>query len=129
MFGRIAAGVALTATLGIGTAGVAVAATQTSSAPTTAPVHHFTCAQAPRALARIARVDARIQKWLPKAQTREQAAKQAGKTTLAKHIERRISRVEHLETRLEKIKGKITTLCPGAGAAPAATSPTAKATT
>ena len=129
MFGKIAAGVGLTATLGIGTAGVAVAATQTSSAPTTAPTHHFTCAQAPRALARIARVDARIQKWLPKAQTREQAAQQAGKTTLAKHIGRRINRVGHLETRLGKVKAKITALCPGAGGAQAATSSTAKATT
>jgi hypothetical protein len=73
----------------------------------------FSCTLASRLLDRIARVEQRAQKWLPRAQARESAARAAGNTALAQRIAQRISRVEGLESRGSAITGRIEARCPG----------------
>jgi hypothetical protein len=118
MFTKLATGVTLAAALSIGGAGVAGAATPAAGGTP----HHVTCAKAPKALARINRIDARIATWLPKAEAREQRAVADGDKTAAARIERRIQRVEKIHTRLDGLDHRILTKC--AGTTPAASNHT-----
>jgi hypothetical protein len=120
----ILTGTAVTGAVALGTfglAGVAGAATTTPAASGTTPAHTFTCADAPKALARIAKVDNRIATWLPKAQAREAAATTAGNTAKATKIGNRITKVQGIETKVNGFQAKITAACPGATAAPSTT--------
>ena len=80
MIRKLAAGTALAAALTVGSVGVASAAPATTSPGAAHP--HFTCADAPWALARIGQV------------------------------EHRIGRVEHLRDRLTHLQSRIETRCP-----------------
>lgn len=139
---RLAVGMAAVSVLSLGAGGLAGAATQTptSSPPSTAavPAHrHFNCARAPKALARIQKVEARIAAGLPKLEAAEQKAKAAGKTQRAQRIQRRIDRLESSKTkdRLSRLQSAIQAKCgvsattgsstgAGSGAAGASTPPT-----
>jgi hypothetical protein len=101
-------------------AGVAAAAAPSSSGSanigSTAPAVSsgtFNCANAPRALARIAKLESKAQVWAPKAEAREAKAVAADKTKVADRIGRRVKRVEALEARGTARAGKIQALCPG----------------
>src|SRR5579872_2630384 len=72
----------------------------------------FNCANAPKALARIAKLESKAQAWLPKAQARETKAIQAGHTKLASRIAKRIQRVQKLEADGTKRATRIQSLCP-----------------
>jgi hypothetical protein len=116
----------LSGALTLGGAGVAAAASSTSNGST--PVSGaagtggsskgtFNCANAPKALARIAKLEAKAQAWLPKAEARETKATQSGHTKLAAKIAKRVQRVQKLEVAGNKRAAHIQSLCPGAAPA------------
>ena len=118
--------------LSLGSAGVASAATTaTTTGPTTtgsvptgsAPAaHRFTCSRAPKALARITRVENTISRHLPKWEAAEQKATSAGHTKIAARIEKRIHRLQKIDSRIgtlsHKIEAKCPTGAPGANSTP-----------
>lgn len=134
---RVAVGMAAVTMLSLGVGGLAGAATPAppstpapATSPTTPATHrHFNCARAPRVLARIQRVEARIKAGLPKLQAAEQRAKAAGRTRAAARIQRRIKRLENSKTtaRLDRLNTAIQTKC-GVSAS-TGSSPTGTATT
>ncbi len=138
---RMAVGVVAAVLLSLGAGGIAGAAspapapgspttspTDPSPAPpsTTAPARrHFDCDRAPRALARIQKVERDIKSGLPKLNQAEQRAKSAGKTTRAQRIQRRIERLENPRTtaRLDRLTQRIEARCgaPASGSAAGST--------
>jgi hypothetical protein len=111
--GAIAGALALAGVLGsLAVSGVAGAATS-GSASTTAPAHTPNCTKAPARLARIAKLEAKAQAWLPQAQQRLTTAEQQGHPRRVARIERRIGRVERLEARGNRLQAKIEAACPG----------------
>jgi hypothetical protein len=74
---------------------------------------HFNCARAPRALARIDRIEARISAGLPKLNQAEARAKAAGNTQRAARIQKRIDRLDSpaLKSRLDRLTARIDAKC------------------
>jgi len=98
-------------TLALGSTGVASAATPaTAGAP--AAVTHITCARAPKALTRIARVESAIARRLPRLQAAQSKATAAGHATLATRIERRINRLQTVNTKAGALAEKVNARCP-----------------
>ncbi len=115
MIRKVIATTALTGALALGVGGVASAASTTPPAGGTATATHtFNCARAPRVLARIAKLEARAQAFIPKAQAREATAQKNGNTTRANKIAARITRVQGLEARAATLQQKVEATCPGA---------------
>ena len=106
MLKKIIATAVLGGTLALGAAGVAGAAT-------TGNATHPNCAKAQAAVTRIAKLEAKANVWLPKAQQREAAAVQNGNTKRAARIERRIDRVQKLEAKANARVQRIEAKCPG----------------
>jgi len=107
--------VAVAATVGalsLGTAGVASAAT----AATTTPSRHVTCARAPKALARLAKVESAIGTRVTKLQSAEQKLTAAGHTEEAAKVAKRITRLQKVDTRATTLTGRIKARCPSAAA-------------
>lgn len=111
MFGRIIAAVALGGTLALG------GATAASAAPTSS-VTNVNCANASKALARLAALESEAQSFVTKATAREAAATEAGHAKLARAIEKRIDRIEKRESRGVALIQRIETGCPGSTATP-----------
>jgi uncharacterized membrane protein YgcG len=115
MFAKVIATTAFGASLALGVAGVAGAAvtggTTTGGSGTTQAAR---CAKAPAALARLRKLDARYQAWLPKAEQREAAAKNGGHDAQAARIQGRIDRAEKAYQKGESRYQKIEAACPGA---------------
>jgi hypothetical protein len=109
-------GVALT----LGAAGAAGAAATPPTSVGTAPA---SCAKAPHALARIAKLEAKAGKWVTAAEQRQATATQDGRTKAAARIGRRITRVEKLEAKGTALVSKIEAACPGAAATSGGTAP------
>jgi hypothetical protein len=110
----------LTGVLTVGGAGAAAAASTSTGGPSESSARTtgtYNCANAPHALTRIAKLEAKAQAWVPKAQQRETQATQAGHPKVAARIGRRITRVETLEAKGTKLADKIEGLCPGAAPA------------
>lgn len=107
MLKRIIATAVLGGALTLGVAGVAGA-----SPP--AGATHPRCAKAPAALARIAKLEAKANAWLPKAEQREATATSEGHADVAARIERRIDRVQRLEAKGTALRQRIEAACPGA---------------
>ena len=120
MFRKVIATAALSGALALGITGVA-AADATTPAPSTpgAVAHTPDCSKAPHALARIAKLEAKAQNFVTKAQAREANAQQAGNTARANKIAARITKVQGLEAKGNTLVQKIQAKCPGATAAPA----------
>jgi len=118
MIRKMLATTALTGALALGIGGVASAATTAPPATGGTATHTFNCARAPHVLARIARLEARAQTFIPKAQAREAAAQQKGDTALANKIAARITKVQGLEAKGTTLQQKVEAKCPGAVAAP-----------
>jgi hypothetical protein len=114
MFRKIIAATAVTGVLALGGAGVASAATSTPSTPTTPATH---CDKAPKALARIAKFEARADKFVTNANTRLATAKSNNNVKAEDRIEKRINRVEKWEAKGTALQQKINAKCPGVTAA------------
>ncbi|HXQ74861.1 MAG TPA: hypothetical protein VN791_00090 [Acidimicrobiales bacterium] len=103
--------------LALGTGGAAFAATPTTgSGSTPAATGHLRCARAPKALARIDKVEAAVTKRLPKLQAAETKLTAAGHTKLAGRVEKRINRMEKVDTKVAALATKIEARCPGVSA-------------
>jgi hypothetical protein len=90
-------------------------ATAAWAAPSTTGTTHssFSCTNAPKALARIDKLESRAQTFVTKATAREAAATKAGHTKLAKRIGNRIAAVERREARGTALAQRIESACPG----------------
>ena len=100
----------------LGTGGAAFATTSTtngSGAATTA--RHFNCARAPKALARINKVEAAVAKRLPKLAAAESKASSAGHSKLASRIEKRINTLDKVNSKAAALATKIEAKCPSGG--------------
>jgi len=113
MISKVIATTALTGAIALGVGGVASAASTTPAAGGTG-THTFNCARAPRVLARIAKLEARAQAFIPKAQAREATAQKNGNTTRANKIAARITKVQGLEAKATTLQQKVEARCPGA---------------
>jgi len=103
--------------LSLGSAGVAAAATTpTTTGPTTtvpAPAaHRFNCSRAPKALTRITRVENTISRHLPKLEAAERKATKAGHSKIAIRLEKRIHRLQKIDSRVGTLSHKIEAKCP-----------------
>jgi hypothetical protein len=105
--------------LTFGTAGIAGAATSSTTA-TPVVLPKFNCANADKALTRITKAESRISAGLPKLSAAEAKATAAGKTVRAARIERRIKRfestsfVDRLHRRAAAIEAKCDVPAPSA---------------
>jgi hypothetical protein len=123
---KLVVGAVAVGALSLGTAGIAGAAT-------TAPAQvgrHFNCANATKVLTRIQKGEARIAAGLPKLTAAEAKATQAGDTTLANRIQKRITRLESptFHARLTKVSAAIEAKCNVPAPAASPTSPGTSAT-
>jgi len=115
--GKAVAATAVCGALALGTGGAAFATTTTpGTGSTPAATGHLRCARAPKALARINKVEATNTKRLPKLQAAEKKSTAAGHTKVATRIEKRITRVEKVDTRVAALATKIEARCPGVSA-------------
>lgn len=115
MIKRIIATAAISGTLVLGGAGIASAATPAPSTTT----HSYNCANAPKALARITKLETKAQTLQSKVAAREQKAQAAGRTKLAARLGRIVARIQKAETRGNTLMQKIEAACPSASTTPA----------
>jgi hypothetical protein len=87
---------------------------------------HFNCDRAPRALARIHRIEARITAGLPRLNRAEARAKAAGNTQRADRIQKLINRLDSpaLKSRLDRLTARIDAKCSAKMPATGSTTPT-----
>jgi len=97
--------------LGTGGAAFATSGTANGSGSTTT-ARHFTCARAPKALARINKVEAAVTKRLPKLEAAESKASASGHSKLATRIENRINKLDKVNTKAAALATKIEAKCP-----------------
>jgi hypothetical protein len=116
MWEKLAVAMVVSGGVALGSVGVAVAAPASGSggSPPGAAITKasFTCAQAPKALARIATVEGKITTRLAKLNRAEGWATQNGHPKVAQRIETRISRVDHRLTKAQALAAKIKVKCP-----------------
>ncbi len=120
-------GVAAAGTVVVGIAGTAGAvAPVTGAASHSARADRFNCARAPRALARIQRIEANITAGLPKLHRAEARAKAAGNTQRVARIQKRISRLDSpaVKSRLDRQTARINARCSVPTPATGSTTPT-----
>jgi hypothetical protein len=118
MFGKLVATATLGGSLALGGGTVAMAAPGSAAAASSSatPTSSFNCANAPKALHRLTRLEARAQTYLGKATAREDAAAKAGHTKRAQAIARRISAIEKRESKVTARMARIEAACPGSSA-------------
>ncbi len=114
MLKKLAVASCVAGVLSLGVGAVASAAPASGSASTGAGTqsHHLTCADAPKILARIQTVDAKVAARLPKLQAAESKATAAGKTKLAGRIQDRINRLDQVQAKTAAISAKVAAKCP-----------------
>ena len=101
---------ALASALTLGAAGVAGAAGPPAS--TAAGSHTVDCTRAAKVLTRLEALDQRTGTFLSKAPIREQQAVSGGHPVLAARIEKRITRVQKVQARLQRWISRIQAACP-----------------
>ena len=114
MIRKLVAGVALTGSLVFGAAGMAGAtSTTTSSTPAagTATTHATLCAKASKRAALLQARETKAATFVTKAQARESKATAGNHPKVAKLIARRITRVQKLERRGDKMLATISSKC------------------
>ena len=121
MWKKLAAAMVVTGTLSLGSVAVAAAAPTPAGAPTPAATGTARCADASRALARIQQVEGKIAARLAKLATSEQWAQSNHHPRMATRIERRIHRLEALQTRGEARSSRIKARCGGSTASSSST--------
>jgi hypothetical protein len=127
LIGTVAVGV-----LTLGGTGIAGAAAPSPSTPATPATPHaasFDCSRAPKALARIGRLDAHIAAGFPKLTAREAKARQDGQTARADRLAKLLSHLESakFKAHLAKVSQRIEATCHVT--APATPSPSSAPTT
>jgi hypothetical protein len=105
--------IALTGMLTLGSAGSASAATTGTPAatPTATSNHTANCTKAEARVPKIEAREAKLPAWEAKAQAAEAKAKSAGHTKVAALVAHRISRVEKLAARGNKVIARIGAVC------------------
>jgi hypothetical protein len=103
MVKSVVAAAALSSGLSLGLAGTAGAST----------THTVNCTTAQARVPKIQAREAKATAWVPKAQSRQAAAVSAGHPKVAARIGRRITRVEKLEAKGEKVLARIAADCGG----------------
>jgi hypothetical protein len=108
---KLIVGVVAVGALTVGAAGMAGAATTGTASGT--PAHTFNCANAPKVLARIQKVEGDIANGLPKLTAAQAKASAAGKTKVAARLQKRITRLESstFKARLDKLTSAIDAKC------------------
>jgi hypothetical protein len=123
MFRKFVAVAALSGTMALGAVGVASATTPTTATPAATPAvtpanHTIDCTKALARVPKIQAAEAKAATFVTNAQAREAKATAAGHTKLAARIARRITRVQKLEARGNKILARISAACgTGSGSA------------
>ncbi|MHB8219430.1 MAG: hypothetical protein ACYDHU_03795 [Acidimicrobiales bacterium] len=112
---KIVATAALGSTLALGAAGAVGAATTGGSAAAPSKTPPKICAKAPALVSRLEKLNGRYDTWLPKAQSREAAAKSHHRTRQATRIGNRINRLGSLDARANALVKKVEAVCPGSG--------------
>ena len=110
MFRTVIAGAAVAGALTFGAAGIAGASTPATGTPTAAQ-----CAKLPALQAKVQKVEAKVSTWVPQAEARETKAKDAGHTTLADAIAKRITRVQNRESKVNARLAKAQAACSAGG--------------
>jgi hypothetical protein len=110
---KLIVGVVAVGALSVGAVGIAGAATTGAASATPARVHNFNCANAPKVLARIQKVEGDIANGLPKLTAAQAKAASAGKTNVAARLEKRITLLESsaFKARLDKATSAIDAKC------------------
>jgi hypothetical protein len=93
----------------LGTGGAAFAATP-GSTPAATGAHR--CVRADKALARVEKAEAAVTQRLPKLQAEETKLTTKGRTKAAARVEKRIARLNKIETKAGALASKIETKCP-----------------
>jgi hypothetical protein len=124
MVKKLAVAVVVSGVLALGSVGVAVAAPAAGagsggSGATPNGHRHLTCANAPKILARIDKVEGRITARLTKLESAEQWATQHNHPKLAQRIQSRITKLDGRQTKAHTLTTKVEAACPGATAAAA----------
>jgi hypothetical protein len=119
MVKKLAVAMVVSGVLALGSVGVAVAAPASGSGSGgtsgTPNVHrHINCANAPRILARIDKVEGRITARLAKLGTAEHWATQHNHQKLAQRVQSRIDKLGGRLTKAHTLANKIEAACPGA---------------
>jgi hypothetical protein len=110
---KLIVGVVAVGALSVGAAGIAGAATAGTANATPARVANFNCANAPKVLATIQKVEGDITNGLPKLTAAQAKAASAGKTKVADRLQKRITRLESstFKARLDKATSAIDAKC------------------
>jgi hypothetical protein len=98
--------------LALGTGGAAFAATSTTVSGSTPAAGHVTCARAPKALAKITKVEKFAAKRLPALQARANKLTAAGHRKLASRVEKKIKKLQKADTKAGALATKIEARCP-----------------
>jgi hypothetical protein len=113
MFRTVIAGAAVAGALTFGAAGIAGASTPTTGSTGTPSAS--VCAKLPALQAKVQKVEAKVATWVPKAEARETKAKDAGHTTRADNIAKRITRVQDRESKVNARLAKAQAKCSAGG--------------
>jgi hypothetical protein len=117
MLRKIIAGTAVAGALTFGAAGIAGAATPTTSGGSSGANITAMCAKLPKVEARVHKVEAALAARAPKAEAREAKLKSEGKTAQAERLADRISKIKNREVqvnaRLSKLEAKCGTSATG----------------
>ena len=109
---KAAAAVVICGAAAAGGGGAAFAATSTTLASTPSVSGHLTCSRAPKALARITKVEGSITKRLPLLQAAETKMKAEGHGKAAALVSKRISQLKTVDTKAAALAKKIEARCP-----------------
>ena len=110
--GKALAATALCGTLALATGGAAFAVTQTTAAGSTPATGHLTCARAPKALARIAKVEKFAGKRLPALEAKVQKQTAEGHRKAVDRLQKKIKKMQKVDTKAGALATKIEARCP-----------------
>jgi hypothetical protein len=109
---KAAAAVVICGAAAVGTGGAAFAATSTTLGSTPSVSGHLTCSRAPKALARITKLEGSITRRLPQLQAAETKMKAEGHGKAAALVSKRISQLKTVDTKAAALAKKIEARCP-----------------
>jgi len=98
--------------LALGTGGVAFAAPSTTVSGSTPASGHVACTRAPKALAKITKVEKFAAKRLPALQAKSNRLTAAGHRKLASRVQKKIKNLQKADTKAGALAKKIEARCP-----------------
>ena len=108
------AGTVVCGALALGTGGAAFAAPPTTGAGSPPAAGHVTCARAPKALARITKVQTFATTRLPVLEARANKLTANGHRKLAGRLQKKITKLQKADTKAGALATKIEARCPSA---------------